>query len=67
MLGISSANSAQSKGFCALTSLFETLEEKSALESPRVLSRQAKEELQLFESRLEDIFVYCVDPSLPLS
>lgn len=38
---------------------------KAALDSARTLSREAKEELQLFESRLKEASEYHVDPSVP--
>ena len=37
------------------------------LDSLCVLSREGRREPQLFESRLKEVFVYGVDPSLPLN
>ena len=50
----------------ALSNLFQTLEGKTALNSPHVLSWEARE-LQLFESRLKEAFGYHVAPSQPFS
>lgn len=50
----------------ALSNLFKTLEGKTALNSPHVLSWEARE-LQLFESRLKEAFGYHVAPSQPFN
>ena len=38
-----------------------------ALDIPHILFQEVRKELQLFESRLRETFVYCVAPSLPLN
>lgn len=48
------------KGFVCTNPLFKTLEGKTALDIPRILSLEAKEELQLFESKTKrGICVLC--------
>ena len=68
MHGIPSAISTKlKKSLYALANLFKTLEEEILLDSVYILSLEAREELQLFEFRLKEAFVYHVDPSLPLN
>lgn len=51
----------------ALTNQFKVLEGEMALDSLCILSLEARKELQIFESRLKEAFVYCVVPSLKLT
>ena len=37
-----------------------------SLDSPGSYLERQKKELELFESRLKEAFVYCIDPFLPL-
>lgn len=68
-LGIFSAISAKSKCLpnFALTNIYKTPEGEASLVSPCMLSREARKELQLFESKLKEAFVIHEDPSLPLT
>lgn len=63
----------QRKGIClqiavyALTNLFRILGRELDLGSLHILSREARKELQLFESRPKEAISYHMDPSLPLN
>lgn len=67
MLDISNAVSPKPKHLYALTNLLKILVRRTVLDSLHMLSREAKKELQLSESRLKEAFVHCVNLSLPLN